>query len=71
MVGKFKIETPKIIFIDEFICLRSKAYLLKCGIDNKNKLKDFTKSKSKNLNLMSFTIVYLEEKIKENAKILL
>ena len=26
VVGKFKLETPKGIWIDEFICLRSKAY---------------------------------------------
>ena len=24
--GKFKMETPKIIWIDEFVCLRSKMY---------------------------------------------
>ena len=26
VIGKFKIETPKNIWIDEFVCLRSKAY---------------------------------------------
>ena len=31
VLGKFKIETPKNLWIDEFICLRSKAYSYKCG----------------------------------------
>ena len=34
VIGKFKIETPKSILIDEFVCLRSKAYSFKCK-DNK------------------------------------
>ena len=40
VIGKFKVETPKIIWIDEFICLRSKAYSFKCNDEtesNKNK----------------------------------
>ena len=39
--GKFEIETPKISWIGEFICLRSKAYSFKLRNDNecKNKLK--------------------------------
>ena len=36
VIGKIKIETPKYIFIDEFFCLRSKAYSFKCGSDNEN-----------------------------------
>ena len=36
MIGKFKIETPKKILIDEFVCLRSKMYAFKCGDDSKN-----------------------------------
>ena len=28
--GKFKIETPKGIWIDEFVCLRTRAYSFKC-----------------------------------------
>ena len=31
LVGKFEIETPEIIWIDEFVCLRSKAYSFKRG----------------------------------------
>ena len=34
VLGKFKIETPKNIWIDEFICLRSKAYSFQCVDDN-------------------------------------
>ena len=29
VIGKFKIETPKNIWIDEFVCLRSNAYSYK------------------------------------------
>ena len=49
IVGKFKIETPKNIWIDEFVCLRSKAYSFKCNDknENKNKLEGIPKSQSK------------------------
>ena len=49
VIGKFKIETPKNIRIDEFVCLRSKMYAFKCGDDSKNKLKVFSKSQSKHI----------------------
>ena len=48
-VGKFKIETPKNIWIDEFVALRSKCYAFKCGNDCNNKLKGISKSYSKNI----------------------
>ena len=44
VVGKFKIETPEKIWIDEYVCLRSKKYSFKCGDDSKNKLKGISKS---------------------------
>ena len=49
VTGKFKIETPKKIWIDEFVCLRSKAYSFKCknNDENKNKIKGISKSQSK------------------------
>ena len=47
--GKFRIETPKNVWIDEFICLSSKMYAFKCGDDSKNKLKGISKSQSKNI----------------------
>ena len=49
LLGKFKNETPKKIWIDEFICLRSKMYEFKCGDDSKKKLKGICKSQSKNI----------------------
>ena len=47
--GKFKIETPENIWIDEFVCLRSKMYAFKCGDDSKNKWKCISKFQSKNI----------------------
>ena len=49
--GKFKIETPKNLWIDEFVCLRSKAYSFKCkdNIESKNKIKRVSKSESKHI----------------------
>ena len=44
-----KIETPKTIYIDELVCLRSKMYAFKCVDDSKNKLKGISKSQSKNI----------------------
>ena len=48
MIGKFKIETPKNIWREEFVCLRSKAYSFKCKDkdENKNKMKGISKSQS-------------------------
>ena len=39
VITEFKIETPKSIWIDEFVCLRCKMYAFKCGDDSINKLK--------------------------------
>ena len=41
VIGNLKIETPKNIFIDEIVCLRSKRYSFKCkdNIESKNKIK--------------------------------
>ena len=51
VIGKFKIETPKNIWIDEFVCLRSKAYSFKCkdNKEDKNKIKGVSKSQSKHI----------------------
>ena len=40
-IGKFKIETPANIWIDEFVFLRSKMYAFKCGNDSKKIKKCF------------------------------
>ena len=39
VIGKFKNECPKNIWIDEFVCLRSKAYSFKCKNDIEKKIK--------------------------------
>ena len=49
VIGKFKIETPKSNWIDEFIALRSKMYVFKCGGNSRNNLKGISKSQSKNI----------------------
>ena len=49
VVGKIKIETPKSIWIDEFIALRSKAYSFRRNDRNTNNLKGISKSQSKNV----------------------
>ena len=48
-IGKFKIETPKNIWIDEFVCLRSKMFSFKCGDHSKNILKGVSNSQSKRI----------------------
>ena len=51
IIGIFRIETPKNIWIDEFVCLRSKVYSFKCknNDENKNKIKGISKSQSKHV----------------------
>ena len=70
VVGKFKIETPKNIWIDEFVALRSKCYAFKCDNDSKNKLKCISKSQSKTLNLKNIRNAYMEKNINENVIII-
>ena len=48
MIGKFQIDTPKSIWIDEFFALRSKCDAFRCGDDSKIKLKGISKSQTKN-----------------------
>ena len=54
VVEKFEIETPKNIWIDEFVCLRGQMYSFKCGDDIKNKLKCTSKSQSKHNKLEEY-----------------
>ena len=61
MIGKFKIETPANIWIDEFVCLRSKMYAFKCGNDSKNKLKGVSKSQSKNIKFYEYKKILEQE----------
>ena len=54
MIGKFKIETPTKIWIEEFLTLRSKGYAFKCGDDSKKKLKVFSKIQTKNIKIVEY-----------------
>ena len=56
VIGKIKIETPKNTWIDEFVCLRSKAYPFKCQEDNgnKNKIKGISKTQSKHIKFENY-----------------
>ena len=56
VIGKFKNETPKNIWIDEFVCLRSKAHSFKCNdkAENKNKMKGILKYQSKHTTLEDY-----------------
>ena len=51
VIGKFKIETPKSIWINRFVYLRSKAYSFKCKDNNKNKnkIKGISRSQSQHI----------------------
>ena len=73
VIGKCKIETPKNICIDEFVCLRSKAYSFKCkdNKEDKNKIKGIPNLNQNILNLKNITIVYLVKNIKKNVIIIL
>ena len=51
VIGKFKIETPKKLWIDELIALRSKINSFKCGDTIKNKLKGIPKPQSKHIKI--------------------
>ena len=68
VVGKFKIETPKNVFLDKFGCLRSKMYAFKCKdeIEAKNKLKGISKSQPKNIIFQEhYNSVYGKKVIRE------
>ena len=56
VLRKFKIETPKNLFIDVFIAFRSKMYAFKCGDDSKNRLKGIIKVQSKNTKFEEYKI---------------
>ena len=42
------------MIIDEFVCLRSRMYSFKCGVDYKNKLKSISKSESKHIKVEEY-----------------
>ena len=51
VIDNFKIETPKNIWINEIVCLRSKNYSFKCNENNESKIKMrvFSKSQSEHI----------------------
>ena len=56
LICKFKIETPKNFWIDEFACLKSKVYSFKCkdNIESKTKIKRISKYESKHISFEEF-----------------
>ena len=44
VIGKFEIETPENVWINELVSLRSKMYAFECGNESKNKKKGISKS---------------------------
>ena len=56
VIGKIKLEKPKNTWIDEFVCLRSKAYSFKSKIEDesKDKLKGVSKSQSKHIEIEEY-----------------
>ena len=69
VLGKFKIETPRniYIYIDEFIALRSKMYAFKCGDDSKNRLKGISKAQSKKIKFEQFEICLDAEELENEC----
>ena len=47
VISKYKVGTPKNIWIDDFVCLRSKMYAFKLLDDIKNRFKGLSKNQSK------------------------
>ena len=54
LVIKFKLETPKNIWIDEFICLRSEMYQFEGGNIIESKVKGISNSQSKHNKLEEY-----------------
>ena len=69
VIGKFKIETPKNIFIDEFVVLRSKMYAFRCKNEeeDKNKLKGISKAQSKNIKFEEYKICLEGEELENES----
>ena len=67
MISKISVETPKNLWVDEFICLRSKMCAFNCD-DSKNKLKCILLiSIKKILNLNNLKFVQMELNIKKEC----
>ena len=68
MIGFFEIETPKNIWIDQFVCLRSKMYAFKSGNNRKIQLKGIFKSQSKHIKFEEYKICLYGEKHQEECE---
>ena len=71
IIGKFKIETPENIWIDEIVCLKSKVYSFKCNDnnENKNKTKSHSKSQSKHIKFEEYKKCLDGEEYQKECKI--
>ena len=67
VIGFFKIETPKSIWIDEFVCLRSEMYAFKYGNDSKNRKKGISKAQSKNIKFEEYKICLVGEELENEC----
>ena len=69
VIGKLKIELPKNIWIDEFVCLRLKTYSFKYkdNIESKNKMKGISKSQSKHIIFEEYKKCLDGEEYQENV----
>ena len=67
MIDEFKLETPKKIRIDEFVCLRSKMCSCKCGRGRKNKFNGVSKSQSKHIDFEEYKNSLDGKNIKNNV----
>ena len=65
--GKSTIETHKKIWIDEFVCLRSKKFAFRFGDDSESKLEDISKSQSKNIKFEEFYKCLFGEKYQQEC----
>ena len=68
VIRNIQIETPKNIWIDEFVCLRSKAYSFNCkdNKENANKIEGISKSLSKHIKFEEYyNCLFVKEYQKE------
>ena len=68
LIGKFKLETPQNIWIDEFVCVRNKMYSSECGDDSKTKIKSVSKFQSKRIKIEEYKNCLDEKKYQEECE---
>ena len=67
VISKFKLQTPKSLWSDDFVCLRSELYSFKCGDDSKSKMKGVSKSQSKHIKFEEYKKCLDGEKHQEES----